>query len=655
MAVQFRFFFSILLFVLQSTGYADTIVYSDGQQKVSIGIGIDYFLDYDKSLHINDFLENDISFTKSRKKVLNFENFNGTVWLRFSAINKSELPLLIAFGNPELDLIEVFAIHGFEVIEHNKSGRTIPQDTRYLHNNKVNFILHPNATEYIVKIESVSMLYLPMTLGSASAISSKLHQDDLFNGAVVGILLVMLLYNFFIFLATRDKVYLMYCLYLSFSTFLIVALEGLIFNQHWSANHLFNPSHLPNVLSACTAASAIFFSVRFLEITNKQKLLLWANGVIIAYLALGVYVELFVGRSLANILVQSGSGLTALYLFFVGIYFLIKGQKRARFYVVSWGVLLIGAIAYVLTLNGILPVNFVTQNSFKMASVAESVMLSIALADRINTYRREKTEAQKRALNEVLKNERLIKDQNLMLENQVQVRTQELMDEKLKSDQLLLNILPAEIAEELKTKGNAEAKWLENATVLFTDFKNFTALAETLSPTNMVKNLHECFTAFDNITQKYGLEKIKTIGDAYMAAGGLPVPTDDSVKNTVLAALEMQAYIVSRKANFDAQNSTNSGKMGGVSFDMRVGIHTGPVVAGIVGVKKFQYDIWGDTVNTAARMEQNSEVGKVNISQNTYEMLKDDPEFAFESRGKIEAKGKGEVEMYFVSKNKQFS
>ena len=140
---------------------------------------------------------------------------------------------------------------------------------------------------------------------------------------------------------------------------------------------------------------------------------------------------------------------------------------------------------------------------------------------------------------------------------------------------------------------------------------------------------------------KYTIEKIKTIGDAYMAAGGLPVTSDASVKNTVLAALEMQLFIAKRKADRDAK--------GLPAFEMRVGIHTGPIVAGIVGVRKFQYDIWGDTVNTASRMESNGEIGKVNISQTTYELLKADHEFAFESRGKIEAKGKGELDMWFVS------
>jgi adenylate cyclase len=215
-------------------------------------------------------------------------------------------------------------------------------------------------------------------------------------------------------------------------------------------------------------------------------------------------------------------------------------------------------------------------------------------------------------------------------------------EEKDRSNNLLLNILPADIAEELKIHGKAEARDFDMVSILFTDFKGFTAASEKLSAQELVAEINTCFEAFDGIMTKYGIEKIKTIGDAYMAAGGLPVPTDDSVKNTVLAALEMQAFIGKRKSEMDAA--------GKPAFEMRVGIHTGPVVAGIVGVKKFQYDIWGDTVNTAARMESSGDVAKVNVSQATYELLKEDTQFTFESRGKIEAKGKGEIEMYFVAK-----
>ncbi|MBK9147820.1 MAG: tetratricopeptide repeat protein [Flavobacteriales bacterium] len=214
--------------------------------------------------------------------------------------------------------------------------------------------------------------------------------------------------------------------------------------------------------------------------------------------------------------------------------------------------------------------------------------------------------------------------------------------EKQRSEELLLNILPEEVAEELKDKGSALPKRIDQATVLFTDFKGFTAYSENLSPEQLVHDLNECFTAFDHIIAKHGMEKIKTIGDAYMAAGGLPTPNTTHATDVIKAAFEMRDFIAEGKARKVAA--------GLPYFVIRIGIHTGPVVAGIVGVKKFQYDIWGDTVNTASRMESSGDVGQVNISEATYELVKNEPGLMFTSRGKVQAKGKGEMEMYFVSR-----
>lgn len=212
--------------------------------------------------------------------------------------------------------------------------------------------------------------------------------------------------------------------------------------------------------------------------------------------------------------------------------------------------------------------------------------------------------------------------------------------EKNISDALLLNILPAEVAKELKQKGSANAQFYDEVTVLFTDFKDFTQIAEKLQPSELVDILHFCFKAFDEIITRHHVEKIKTIGDSYMCAGGLPVPNKSSPKDVVESALEIQAFMKS----FNEQRLKN----GEESIEMRLGIHTGPVVAGIVGVKKFSYDIWGDTVNTASRMEQSGEAGRVNISETTYQQVKD--KFLCLSRGKISAKHKGMIEMYFVEK-----
>ena len=206
------------------------------------------------------------------------------------------------------------------------------------------------------------------------------------------------------------------------------------------------------------------------------------------------------------------------------------------------------------------------------------------------------------------------------------------------SDELLLNILPHSIAEELKSKGNAESKLIDEVTVLFTDFKGFTQLSEQFTPQELVAEINECFSAFDQIMIKHNVEKIKTIGDSYMAAGGLPSSNNTHAEDVIHAALEIQQFMAGyKKAREEA---------GKLFFEIRIGIHSGPVVAGIVGIRKFAYDIWGDTVNTASRMESSGEVGKVNVSESTYNLTQD--KFSYTYRGQIAAKGKGEISMYFV-------
>lgn len=229
---------------------------------------------------------------------------------------------------------------------------------------------------------------------------------------------------------------------------------------------------------------------------------------------------------------------------------------------------------------------------------------------------------------------------SLFKRNKFIVKTGEIIkEEKTRSDSLLKNILPNETAVELKEKGFVEAKKFDLVSVLFTDFEGFTKYSESLTPEELVKSIHFYFSKFDEIIEKYGLEKIKTIGDAYMCACGLPFHTENHAAKITLAGLEIVEFVRSTMNNIAHSEA---------KFNIRVGINSGSVVAGVVGTKKFAYDIWGDTVNLASRMESCGEIGKVNVSEATYNLIKSNKEFVFERRGAIEAKGKGKTNMFFV-------
>jgi adenylate cyclase len=209
--------------------------------------------------------------------------------------------------------------------------------------------------------------------------------------------------------------------------------------------------------------------------------------------------------------------------------------------------------------------------------------------------------------------------------------------ERAKSEALLLNILPEAVAEELKQTGKTKAKLFENVTVLMTDFVSFTQTSEELNAEELVLEIHTCFKAFDAITSKYGIEKIKTVGDAYVAVSGIPQANAYHVHQAVKAALEMRDFMIDY-----AEKNKNR-----ISLkEVRIGLNTGSVVAGVVGSKKFAYDIWGDAVNVAARMEQNGLPQKVNVSETVHQFIAND--FDCTPRGKITAKNKGEIEMFVV-------
>ncbi len=273
-----------------------------------------------------------------------------------------------------------------------------------------------------------------------------------------------------------------------------------------------------------------------------------------------------------------------------------------------------------------------------------SVEKVLAVESDITNFKRKEEELneQYRKMKEISQN--LEKANTLLGEQTLEINRQKRLieEEQQKSEKLLLNILPFEIDRQLKSKGRAGTRQYKLVSVLFADFKGFSKISKSLEPKDLVNILDSYFAKFDEIISKHYLEKIKTIGDAYMCAGGLPLSNKSNPFDTLLAGLEIQQYM----------NSLNDSKvLNNLSvWELRIGIHTGPVVAGVVGRKRVAYDIWGDTVNVASRMEQAGHVGMVNISGTTYEYVKD--YFECDYRGKIEAKNIGKVDMYFVNRLK---
>jgi class 3 adenylate cyclase len=221
---------------------------------------------------------------------------------------------------------------------------------------------------------------------------------------------------------------------------------------------------------------------------------------------------------------------------------------------------------------------------------------------------------------------------------EIERQGREMKSDKEKIDALLLNILPGPVARELKERGAVRPVFYSSATIVFTDFVRFTEISEKLSPEELVRELDDLFCRFDRIMDRFGLEKLKTIGDAYMFAGGVPVANGTHAVDAVLGALEIRQLV-------DQANREKEGT-GRPVFEIRIGVHTGPLMAGVVGEKKFVYDVWGDSVNLASRMESSGEKGRINVSEATYVLIRE--LFETEARGQVTAKYKGEQKMYFV-------
>lgn len=604
---------------------------TESNQKIHPGKGVFYFEDKSSSLTFDDLDKAEFKSYKSNQ--LNFGWKSQTVWLRFNLRNKlNQDHLVLQASYALLDEVEVWC-QTRDSSYHRLTGDLKPFDSREIASPYFVFNLPVKSGEdatVIMRVRSLSSMQIPLAVFAPPAYIENVQLSNFWFGIYYGFLLVMIFYNLFIYSTLKDIRYIFYSASIFFSLMFFSVFHGHAAYWLWPDATSWNQFSVHVAMGLLTCSSAVF-TYSFLNLKKyapryrKIVVIVAVAGFVIALFS--PILPIFVLTRLSTYVIM----INALALTVAGFLAWKGGNKYARLFVAAWICYLLGALLLIGRNMGLLPANLVTNNFANIGSAMEVVLLSLALADKVRILRLEKEESDMTVL-------QMQRELNASLENKVALRTAQLQEERDKSEKLLLNILPKSIADELKESGQAKAKKHEQVSVVFTDFVNFTHICEVLSPEELVNELDQCFRLFDEISYKYGLEKIKTIGDAYLCACGVPSFREDHAIASVKAAAEMIAAIRIFNENNKSKNIPE--------FNIRIGIHTGPLISGVVGTRKFAYDIWGDTVNIAARMEQNSHAGKINVSQSTYEILKN--EFHFEHRGKIKIKNKDEVDMYFL-------
>ncbi len=575
-------------------------------------------------------------------KYTHFGITTSAFWIKFKLINTSQQAIYLRINNPMLDTACLYVYRqGALIMEKNvlaqKPEFSLPNAPFSLPAGKDTLTYYIRMT---AKVPFLAPIHIIQARDMVNTVFWQAIPDLLFFGAV----LIMILYNLVIGISTRNQSYFYYVGYsfwTGLTTFFLKGYPVVFFGKyHFIINDYFA------AIASLASIFLVLFTIDFLQLKKNYPRGYALSKIAIYAQSFAIFVFLIGFVNLNVILYQIFNIYNNILVAVIG-FRLYKTYQPARIFLVAFLIFVILSTVVNLTLANLITFMPIALYSLHIGTSIELILFSIALADKINMYKKEKEQAQRKTID-------FIKEQNTLLEDKVKERTKELQhtneelnttlelveSERAKSDKLLLNILPLETAQELKEKGHATPKHYDQITVLFTDFKGFTHLAEKITPEQVIQELDVCFLAFDEICEKYNLEKIKTIGDSYMCAGGLPVANTTNPIDVVSAGLAMQTWM-------DAWAKEKRAK-GQETWELRLGIHTGEAIAGVVGKNKFAYDIWGDTVNLASRMESSGEVGKVNISETTYALVKD--KFSCIFRGKISAKNKGEVAMYFVEK-----
>lgn len=641
---QLALVFFISLHVGQFTLCAQPITLSEATKVYDLGNSLRYFRDAHGNTPDSVVLSEDWDrhFLPSNKKVLNFGVTKDVIWVTFKLKNPTlQSEWILLMKNAMMDSLILYT-QVEKKWRKRVAGDLLPFRQREINDHELAFSLSlPDTTTrtYYLRMTTSGSMQIPLLVYTPNEFHRARTVSQMLYGIFTGALLIMFLYNLVVFLSLRDYSYLAYSLFILINLALMNAYSGHLF-QYLFPNHPLAANHAIPILMSLIAFSVPLFSLLYLNPKEITPTVRWALflfcGVSLILAASSFLVPIRQSTSLAGILII----LVLITCIVAGISSLRHGNVGARFYLLAWGLLITSGLLTAFRNFGLIDSNFLTLHGSRIAALLEVALLSISLAERYTRFRRDKELVQL----ELIETQQRV---NRELEEKVAVRTQQLSEtlqkveiEREKSDLLLLNVLPKEIMLELKANGKIRPRSYEMATILFADIQNFSRIAENLKPEDIIRSLDECFLAFDDICRKHNLEKIKTMGDGYMAVGGIPVVNDSNPFDAVMAGLEMQNWMRTGRIN----DSTSPDK----AWQIRIGINTGSAIAGVIGKHKFVYDIWGDSVNLASRIESSGEVGEVNISSNTYHLIKD--QFICQYKGKIPIKNKAEEDLYQVLK-----
>lgn len=643
-----------LLFVLTISRSVFAInVPTNGEQKID-----KEFLALNTSAANLQFREAQEKLDADSFKVIDETTFNDSIkvyWISFPLTNTIDDDIVAVLNFNDWAYVNAYEILGSQHSLH-KTGHLLPfnsRDIKIANKCFVEIKLKPNQSKMmLVRLESkFNNDKVPQDLSFKISTDQFIYERSELIGKIIfsflAILLVVFLNNLFIYISTRLEEYFYYLLVIALTLYATANNSGYIIEIFsWVENFPKYLMYIETIGSTLLGIAIILFVQSFFKVRERYPfwskfltVLMW----LLIPLAVITFINFDVGVNL--------SGLIGLISVVVILTIAIKSVRdkfpSALYFFLGYFAFFTSLLVIIFSVAGILPDNlYLYELAMPIGTTIEAVLFSIALANMINVLRDENLSKQKLLINQLEENKQLQTKVNRELEQKVSERTAKIEEqkeilnlEKQKTDELLLNILPESTANELKTRGKSDPQSFEEVTVIFTDFVGFTLISEKLSAEELVQEIDYCFKAFDDIANKFGLEKIKTIGDSYMAICGAPDIRKDHAMQSVLAAKEFLSFV-------DKWNE-NKRKSGVDEWNIRIGLHCGPVVAGVVGKKKFTFDIWGDTVNIASRIESNSEPGKINISEAIYEKIKH--KFDCTPRGTVVFKHGLQADMYFLN------